>query len=329
MTGPRWFRFSLRAFFAVLTVLCLLVGYWTKLLHNASLQEALVAQFKDAPVVLYYSDQMYDGGREMEYATPPQAPDWRLRFLPRDAIFSVVGASATFGNGGGFSDDDLRALARLEALRFLDSRTAELSPRGLSHLRDYPNLRHLNLYGTDFGHGALPLISDCNLVTLNLSCVRLWPGELRAALSKMKGLRHLELSGGRNVLNGQEVSDTTDERLAELSELTGLTELKLSGAQITDNGLNHLEPLRSLEVLNLAGTSITDAGARIVLRLPKLQELSLGGTAISSETLTALAAMPELRRLDLSARPSGADAKPHSALDKREYRVPLRTRPTG
>jgi hypothetical protein len=240
----------------------LLVGYWAKLLHDAAHQEALVAQFQEAPVHLLYSDEMYDSGREMGYAVPPLAPDWRLKVLPRDAILSVVGASATYRNGRGFVDDDVRALAQFTDLRFLDLRGADLSVRGLSLLGAYPNLRHVNLRGTDLGRGALPLMADCNLVSLDLSGVTLWAGELRAALSKMKSLRRLELSSSLSARRGKVVSDTTDERLAELSELTGLTELKLAGAQVTDDGLKHLASLRSLEALDLSGTSVADDGGK-------------------------------------------------------------------
>lgn len=64
----------------------------------------------------------------------------------------------------------------------------------------------------------------------------------------------------------------TDEDLASLAALTGLTVLDITGnIRLTDSAVEHLTPLTSLTALNSGGTSVTRSGrASLMAALPKL-----------------------------------------------------------
>jgi tetratricopeptide (TPR) repeat protein len=105
-------------------------------------------------------------------------------------------------------DDALRPLARVEALRALDLKSARLSGRGLGHLEGLGRLTHLNLFNcvsiTDDGVEALVRLRV--LEELNLgSCVFPYEREqtcgltdqAAARLSELRRLRRLGLAGNR------------------------------------------------------------------------------------------------------------------------------------
>ena len=65
----------------------------------------------------------------------------------------------------------------------------------------------------------------------------------------------------------------TDDGLAHLARLTGLSELYLSKTRITDAGLAHLAGLTGLENLWIDGTTVSDAGLRHLEGLTRLKIL--------------------------------------------------------
>ncbi len=79
-------------------------------------------------------------------------------------------------------------------------------------------------------------------------------------------------------LRGQPV---TDADLAQLKDLTGLTELHLENTKVTDKGLANLKGLTNLEYLNLYGTPVSDAGLANLEGLKKLKHLYLWQTKVT------------------------------------------------
>ena len=65
----------------------------------------------------------------------------------------------------------------------------------------------------------------------------------------------------------------TDDGLAHLAHLTGLSRLYLSKTRITDAGLAHLTGLTGLEQLSIDGTTVSDAGLRHLEELTRLKIL--------------------------------------------------------
>jgi hypothetical protein len=80
-------------------------------------------------------------------------------------------------------------------------------------------------------------------------------------------------------LRGQ---DVTDDHLALLKDLTGLTRLHLENTKVTDKGLAQLKGLTNLEYLNLYGDAgVTDAGLANLEGMKKLKNLYLWQTKVT------------------------------------------------
>jgi Leucine-rich repeat (LRR) protein len=80
-------------------------------------------------------------------------------------------------------------------------------------------------------------------------------------------------------LRGQ---DVTDDHLALLKDLTGLTRLHLENTKVTDKGLAQLKGLTNLEYLNLYGDAgVTDAGLVNLEGMKKLKNLYLWQTKVT------------------------------------------------
>jgi Leucine-rich repeat (LRR) protein len=73
-----------------------------------------------------------------------------------------------------------------------------------------------------------------------------------------------------------------------LRGLTGLQELTLEDAQVTDAGLAYLRGLTSLASLDLTGTQITDAGLEDLKGLTTLHLLDLRDTRLTNEGIREL-----------------------------------------
>jgi predicted nuclease of predicted toxin-antitoxin system len=70
-------------------------------------------------------------------------------------------------------------------------------------------------------------------------------------------------------------TNTADEALAAVAQLTNLTRLDLSNTLITDKGLQALAAITNLQYLNLVGTKVTGMGVTSLKGLNKLQTLYL------------------------------------------------------
>jgi hypothetical protein len=91
----------------------------------------------------------------------------------------------------------------------------------------------------------------------------------------------------------------TDALMAQVAKLYGLTQLKLSFAEVTDAGLVHVKDLGRLEELMLNQTKITDKGLAHLETLAKLKKLDLEKTLISDDGVARLKALKEINHLDL------------------------------
>jgi hypothetical protein len=109
-----------------------------------------------------------------------------------------------------------------------------------------------------------------------------------AEASRAHHIRVLRLGGSRSV---------TDSGVRHLSRLSGLRHLDLSGTAITDQGLEVLRSLPELETVSLAWTGVTDAGVAHLSGCERLSEVNLQGTLSGDGALRALAGKACLRQL--------------------------------
>jgi hypothetical protein len=117
-------------------------------------------------------------------------------------------------------------------------------------------------------------------------------GQMNDALledvSRIEHLRALRLSGSRAV---------TDSGVRLLSRMSGLRHLDLSGTGITDRALDVLRAMPGLETVSLAWTSVTDAGLAHLRGCEGLTRVDLSGTSTGDGALRALAGKPRLCQL--------------------------------
>lgn len=76
-----------------------------------------------------------------------------------------------------------------------------------------------------------------------------------------------------------------DTAIRHITHLTGLQELYLSDAEVTDQGLALLRPLSSLQRLSIYHTAIGDKGLLKLAKIPGLKWLTCSGTAATEEGL--------------------------------------------
>ena len=207
----RWLvpRYSLRTLLVLMTLACIVCGVW---LNRAIRQRTAVRRFYelmsqrvvsdgDNPVTMTYRYQ----GKNEYYK--PIVPEW-LHPL-RDAIDEEA-----FGEVTGVqlmdtpvADDDLRHLAAVPTIEYINLRNTKITDAGLVHLRVCPRLNMLQFDGAP--------ITDAGV----------------AELTRYQELTSLSLSGTK----------ITDAGLEHLARLPKLKELWLRNTAITDAGYKKLQ----------------------------------------------------------------------------------------
>jgi len=207
---------------------------------------------------------------------------------------------------------DLRHLSKLTSLEELELGAVK-NDAGLVHLAKLKSLNYLALFGSDAGMTHLKDIPNLRILNIGL------PGPITdeglANLTGCKQLERISLHWNENI---------TDKGASYLATMPSLKMIDLSHAHITDAGLAHLAKIKSLELLNgIAVTDTTlvhlaelkklrnlnftgsDAGlAQLVkLNLPLLEELSLGSKLITDAGMCHLAKLTNLKKLSLSGCP--------------------------
>jgi len=167
----------------------------------------------------------------------------------------------------GVTDLSMRDLPRLSSLRKLTLVCAELDPPDLRFVERVPDLRELNLSGTNVTDAGLEPISQLkNLESLSLTDVKISGDGLRY-VAKCPALTRLDLSR----------ATITPESLDHLSKLKTLKWLALCENALSDSDLPRLAALTQLEYLNVAGTKISEKALRdLPQSLPKLKTLVYG-----------------------------------------------------
>src|SRR5712692_9406126 len=170
--------------------------------------------------------------------------------IDRDASGDVIGVHL---RGSWVSDTELLDLAQLPKLEFVDLSHTRITDDGLLHLKPAKQIRDLNLYYaeqiTDQGMAA---IRDWkNLKRLNVRGTRISDGTL-AIVSGLTGLETLDIA----------YTQITDNGLDGLVPLTKLKELSIGRSKLNKNALEVLRLLPTLEYLDLGGPHPGSGGLR-------------------------------------------------------------------
>jgi len=270
MTTPhprrRFFRYSLRTLFVVVTVACILMGTVAKRARDRKL--AVEAILEMGGVVTYEHE-------DSNSPTEPPGPVW-LRQIVGDEYFFIVDH---VGLGSRKAKDlSLAPISRLTELRSLSLIGPEITADGLVHLRGLTNLWNLSFTATQ--------VTDEGLVHLEGLTELGWLALMETETTD-EGLGHLkDMTGMRYLfLNGTEI---TDAGLVHLDGMTKLLTLELGGTQITDAGLVRMGDFSELRNLTLDDTQITDAGLMHLSGLTYLSGLRIRDTRVTDEGVKKL-----------------------------------------
>ncbi|HTE46399.1 MAG TPA: hypothetical protein VK636_14190, partial [Gemmatimonadaceae bacterium] len=203
----------------------------------------------------------------------------------------------------GLTDDGVKFLARLPALKHLDLSGTSVTDRGLAVLRDLPALETLRL--------VMTRVTDAGMVHLS-ACDRLKRVELMWTATGDGAIR--ALAGKRALTQFASGNGVTDAGLAMLGELPAFkmwhggeqemallsydaspNRLLLRGS-FTDRGMEYFRGLDGLFALNLDASelSVTAAGLKPLVSLPNLGWLAFDA---KDDAMPYIAEMPRLRFL--------------------------------
>lgn len=236
-----------------------------------------------------------------------------------DAVMNDVSRVETLtmlklGGSKALTDEGVRYLARLPALRHLDLSDTAITDRGLEVLRHLPELETLKLAWTRVTDAGMAQLSHCErLKRVELSGTRTGDGAIRA------------LAGKRALNSFASGNGVTDAGLAMLHELpvfkswqggeptTALLSYDASPNRLllrgpfTDRGMTQLKGLDGLFALNLDASgelSVTAAGLAPLVNLPNLGWLAFDA---NDDAMPYIAEMPRLRFLGCQDTIAGDD----------------------
>jgi hypothetical protein len=240
-TKRRWFRFSLRTLFVLVTVL----GIWLGIQVDAARRqkEAVTAILKSGGTIWFdYQIRMTtpSGGWGQSDAPPP-GPAW-LRKLVGDDYFrtaKVAGIGDTTGEAT-IAESDFAQVAQLPELEILAIDNVQICGKK---------------------SGVIRPIHDDDFVVLErltkIGCLELTFA--RSGSFTDNGLKHIQHLSRLDQLNLTNC-DVTDAGLQYLKGLTKLKKLLLVGTQVTDDGIRDLK--KSLPTLKIwYGRSIEEINA--------------------------------------------------------------------
>jgi len=191
----RWFRYSLRTLFIVMTVVCLVSGFW---LNKAFRQRDAVRRFnqlnshRSLPLGISLTAVGYRHAGKDEYVNPRISP-WLYPLslvLGEEAFGEVTGVQLAFTDA---TDDDLRYLADLPTVERIWLTQTKVTDRGMRRLLACPNLKILGLNHTAItDHGIAQIVASQELKYLSLDGTKISDASL-GHLAKLTKLEYLSL----------------------------------------------------------------------------------------------------------------------------------------
>lgn len=286
-TSRRWLTFSLRAFFVLLTAICVWLGYQV---NAARRQREAVASLEKLGAYVAYDvadpNMTYDAGG----APPPEFnafEGWIAEHLGKDYVSSAIRVQL----GSDIArDEDLQILADLPDVQALQlGMSSRLTDATLAQLPASKKLLAIHMGGT--------MISD------------------RGAreLSKFPNLRSLWLGHTR----------ISDEGLETIGQLKSLTSLSLENTAITDAGMRHLRGLTQLDDLTLSNTRIGDKSLQVIGGFPRMSRLFIDGTQITDAGLAHFAKLENLGGVWLKRTQVRGPGLKHFAATKGQFIIRL------
>ncbi|MCC7476541.1 MAG: hypothetical protein IT425_14210 [Pirellulales bacterium] len=172
----RWTRFSLRTLFALMTLVCIVVGLWSVYVNPFRMQLQALA-----------SVQHLQGNATTTAATGPGWQRWLVVTMLGDEGYARV--TSVDLRGCKVDDQSLGSLAGLRYVEVLQLDRTLITDDGLSAFLSMPHLRELHLRYTPITDRAAPLLAQLqNLKSVHLTGTKLTD----LAVKDLSKLRNLE-----------------------------------------------------------------------------------------------------------------------------------------
>lgn len=232
----------------------------------------------------------------LEKVRPPQIEEVDLTlqgYLPDLSLVTRLDAVSALELAKlALTTEDAKHLAKLKELRYLNLEAVQVQEQAWSYIQGLDNLEMVFLADMHVGREAI-----CSLLQLpSLRAVSIlrskleWDDAADCARFATGELVEIELHG----------CQLSDEALAVVAGLPGLTWLRIARCNLSDEDLASLAGLASLEHLFLEGNPITDAGVARLLALPRLKHLGLARTQVTDALCKRIAEAGQPQWLDLS-----------------------------
>ena len=203
------------------------------------------------------------------------------------------------------SDDTLtgegfRSFKGRGSLRFLNLKSAKLSPLGVQRIAEISTLASLTLREGQFDEVLFKTIcGQGRIETFNLVDCTIPEAALRL-LATTPALKSVNLRGAK----------ITGAGFKGIAPQLSVTNVLLGKTDVDDVGLAHVvRAFPNVTVLYLDETAITDAGMKHLRSLARLDNLVIGRTRVTTKGLAELASLPKLRFLGLPKTVTPAEAK--------------------
>jgi hypothetical protein len=280
-------QFNLTDLFGLMTLLCLVMGYYAvhRVRHQTEL--AILRQLDEEEVRKVGESPTSEWADWDDVAPAWLRGDDDKSFL--DVFVQVVAIDV--------DDEQLEQVVGLRGIRSL-SIWGRLSGRQLKLLEGLDELQALNLaYASsepteDFEPVDPEAEEDCSLTLPPLPKLR--GLNLYHAWFSGDGLEHLE----RIEVLGLSYTEVDDDAMKKLADLRHLRSLSLDGTTVSDDGLRHLAHLTTLEALWLWETPTGDKGLQHLAGLSNLRELRTGPN-VTDTSVSLLGKLRKLEHLDL------------------------------
>ena len=237
----RWRTFSLRSFISVVTLVCIIIGWWVAATRRQKEVSDWIASFNRTP---YYSYVLDAQGRPTRDADTPLRK-WITNRFGVDSVYSIQ--RVHLDNRPAVKD--ITPLSRLNDLRHVELEECQLTD--ISPLAGLSKLEVISINRNE----VRDISAIANLTNLRVFSAMETPIKDITPLQRLTRLEVLELMN-------TEIVD-----VSPLANLTSLTYLGIGQTKVVD--IAPLASLKSLATLNLSGTQVTpEMRAKLQLRLP-------------------------------------------------------------
>jgi len=195
--------------------------------------------------------------------------------LEKDVLGRVRWIEAVHGE---LSDAAMCLLPGLPMLEWLEIGGGNLTPAGMTHLKNCLALRRLYIHDVKLGGDSFAWLAGLR---------RLEALSLRNTGITGKGIEHLNAPGVLKVLNLSD-NEILDEDLSRVARLAGLEVLALQNTRVTGAGLAELEGMSKLNELNLTNCRIVDGDLEHFTSMPNLRIVFAAGANIGEDAIKSL-----------------------------------------